>query len=74
VLSVPLFKRVVLQSGTASSARPWLMAQREEYGRLLGFCGIDRKDRERVEKLRRVDVEMIVRACWGLGSHLCGLP
>ncbi|KAE9367251.1 alpha/beta-hydrolase [Stipitochalara longipes BDJ] len=66
--TVPLFKRVILQSGTASSARPASFAQREEeYLRLLDFCGIERNDEQRLEKLRGVPVEMIVRGVQGIG-------
>jgi carboxylesterase type B len=66
--SIPLFKRVILQSGTASSAKPVSSQQREEeYLRLLDFCGIERGDKQRLEKLRNVPVEKLVEGMRGVG-------
>jgi hypothetical protein len=54
--SIPRFQRVVLQSGTASSAN----LERGAVIRLLEFCGIEETDPERLEKLRTVPVEKLV--------------
>lgn len=52
--TVPLFKRVILQSGTASTISPTpLSAEKESlYKKILNYCGIDENDPQRLEKLR----------------------
>jgi carboxylesterase type B len=66
--TVPLFQRAVLQSGTASSAECASLAQRDEqYLRLLEFCGIDKQDLERLEKLRKVPIEKLIAGVQGIG-------
>ncbi|KAH8729924.1 Alpha/Beta hydrolase protein [Ilyonectria robusta] len=60
---VPLFNRVVLQSGTASTISPTPCAKKEEeYLALLAFCGINKDDPQRLEKLREVPATKIVEA------------
>lgn len=61
--NVPLFNRVVLQSGTASSISPTPCSKKEEeYQALLAFCDIDKDDPQRLEKLREVPATKIVEA------------
>lgn len=61
--NVPLFNRVVLQSGTASTISPTPCAKKEEeYLALLAFCGINKDDPQRLEKLREVPATQIVEA------------
>jgi hypothetical protein len=44
-----------------------LEQREEEYLRLLDFCGIEREDETRLEKLRRVPVEKLVEGVQGIG-------
>jgi carboxylesterase type B len=70
--TVPLFQKVVLQSGTASSSSPVELSTRnEQYFKLLDFCGIDRQDEARLEKLRNVPVEKLVAGVQGIGVTSC---
>lgn len=60
---VPLFNRVILQSGTASAISPAPCSKKEEeYQALLAFCGISEDDPQRLEKLRAVPATKIVEA------------
>ncbi|KAM6520250.1 hypothetical protein FALCPG4_013799 [Fusarium falciforme] len=60
---VPLFNRVVLQSGTAAAISPTSLTSKEnEYLALLKFCGIREDDPRRLEKLRAVPTAKIVEA------------
>ncbi|KAH7140075.1 Alpha/Beta hydrolase protein [Dactylonectria estremocensis] len=64
---VPLFNRVVLQSGTASAITPTPCSEKEqEYQALLAFCGIDKDDPQRLEKLREVPAAKIVEGATAL--------
>lgn len=62
--TVPLFRRVILQSGTpAGNMAPMnLIAKEAQYLALLQYCGIKEDDERRLEKLREVPVETLVRA------------
>ncbi|KAH7403893.1 Alpha/Beta hydrolase protein, partial [Cadophora sp. MPI-SDFR-AT-0126] len=70
--TLPLFKRVVLQSGTPATAAPEtnLAVKDEQYGRLLSYCGIDRHATDRLERLRKVLVETLVKAIQDLRMGL----
>lgn len=61
--TIPLFNRVILQSGSAAtiSATP-CPSKNEEYLKLLEFCDIDKSDPQRLERLRNVPVETLVEA------------
>ncbi|KAF5006574.1 hypothetical protein FDECE_7049 [Fusarium decemcellulare] len=61
--NVPLFNRVILQSGTAAAISPAPLASKEnEYLALLKFCEIREDDPQRLEKLRAVPTAKIVEA------------
>lgn len=62
--TVPLFKRVVLQSGTPVTVCPErkLAVKEEQYHQLLEYCGIDLGATDRLQKLRETSVETLVRA------------
>ncbi|KAG4428509.1 hypothetical protein IFR05_016006 [Cadophora sp. M221] len=68
----PLFKRVVLQSGTPATAAPEtnLAVKNEQYGRLLSYCGIDRNATDRLELLRNIPVGKLVKAIGDLRMGL----
>lgn len=67
--NVPLFNRVVLQSGTASTISPTPCSNKEEeYQALLVFCGIEKDDPQRLEKLREVPATKIVEAAKALSK------
>jgi hypothetical protein len=60
---IPLFSRVILQSGTAVTINPTsLEAKEAEYQALLQYCGISREDPDRINKLQAVPVDKIVKA------------
>ncbi|KAH7166571.1 Alpha/Beta hydrolase protein [Dactylonectria macrodidyma] len=66
---LPLFNRVILQSGTASAISPTpCLKKEEEYQALLAFCGIDKDDPQRLEKLREVPTTKIVEAATALNK------
>lgn len=62
--NLPLFKRAILQSGNVASNTPPadLQEKEEDYLRLLDYCGIDKDDQNRLEKLRQVPAEKLVAA------------
>jgi carboxylesterase type B len=62
--TVPLFRKVILQSGTVpGNAPPVILDTKEgQYQRLLSYCGIDKDDPARLERLRQVPVERLVAA------------
>lgn len=69
--TVPLFKRVILQSGSASTISPTpLSAEKESlYKVILNYCGIDGDDPQRLEKLRHnVPVAKIIGAAQALSK------
>ncbi|KAH9224255.1 Alpha/Beta hydrolase protein [Leptodontidium sp. 2 PMI_412] len=68
----PLFKRIVLQSGTPATAAPEtnLAVKNEQYNRLLSYCGIDLNATDRLEQLRKAPVEKLVKAIGDLRMGL----
>lgn len=65
--TVPVFNRVILESGTATTIRPTPLSKKEgEYQALLEYCGISEDDPQRLEKLRAVPAAKIVEAATGI--------
>jgi carboxylesterase type B len=65
----PLFKRVVLQSGTPATASPEknLAAKEKQYRQLLAYYGIDLDATDQLEKLRKIPVDTLINAVTELG-------
>ena len=70
--TLPLFNRVVLQSGTPATASPEtnLAVKEEQYRQLLVYCGIDQHATDRLERLREIPVRTLVGAIKDLGIAL----
>jgi hypothetical protein len=62
--TIPLFRRAVLQSGTPAGNPPSvdIAVKEKQYVDLLEYCGIDRSDPVRLEKLRKVPIQKLVAA------------
>lgn len=61
--TVPLFNRVILESGTATTIGPASLSKKEaEYRALLTYCGIREVGPQALEKLRAVPVATLVEA------------
>ncbi len=62
--TVPLFRRVILQSGTPAGNPPAISIQDKEaqYLRLLEYCGIEKNEPCRLEKLRGIPIQKLVKS------------
>ena len=70
--TVPLFNRVILQSGSPSTCTPMVDTARIErsYRELLQYCNISYDDPHRFEKLQRdVSADILVEAIGATGTH-----
>jgi carboxylesterase type B len=68
---VPLFNRAILMSGLPSTLSPINLRHKEaEYRALLGFCGINEEDPDRLQKLKDVPAEKLVQSIMAVGMPM----